>query len=275
MINPEPAQSPVSSSRSAASASVPGAPGSILANAKLSIVVPVFDEADNVAPLVQRVLAAVGNWPGGVELILVDDCSRDSTWQNIREQSGGDERIVGVRHAKNRGQSAALWTGFRHASGNIIGTLDGDLQNDPADFPMMLQELAQCDLVCGVRTRRADTWVKLVSSRIARWARRVALQSTFLDTGCNLRVFRREVLSTIPPFDGLHRFMPILAQNGGAVVREVPVRHHPRTAGVSKYGVWNRLGRGIRDLIMIGLYVRRQLKTLGPELTSERNPESL
>jgi dolichol-phosphate mannosyltransferase len=231
-------------------------------NPELSIVVPVFDEADNVEPLAKKILAAVGNHPGGVELILVDDCSRDTTWDNIQGESGRDSRIIGVRHEKNSGQSAALWTGFRHASGRIIGTLDGDLQNDPADLPMMIRELADCDLVCGMRTKRADSFVKIASSRIARWARRIALRSSFRDTGCNLRVFKREVLETIPPFDGFHRFMPVLAESGGAVVREVPVQHHPRSAGISKYGVWNRLGRGIRDLIMVGLFIRRQLKVM-------------
>ena len=229
---------------------------------KLSVVVPVFDEADNVEPLATQVLAAVGNHPGGMELILVDDCSHDATWEKIQEQSGKDPRVLGVRHEQNRGQSAALWTGFRQASGTIIATLDGDLQNDPADLPMMIGKLADSDLVCGVRTKRADNFVRKVSSRIARWARRIALQSTFLDTGCNLRVFRREVLETVPAFDGLHRFMPVLAKSGGAIVCEVPVRHHPRRAGISKYGVWNRLGRGIRDLIMVGLFIRRQLKVM-------------
>ena len=234
---------------------------------KLSVVVPVFDEADNVEPLITQVLLAVGNQPGGVELILVDDCSRDATWQRIQEQSAKDSRVVGVRHSQNRGQSAALWTGFKQASGTTIATLDGDLQNDPADLPMMIGKLADADLICGVRTKRADSFVKKGSSRIARWARKIALQSSFLDTGCNLRVFRREVLDTVPAFDGFHRFMPVLAQSGGAVVCEVPVRHHPRRAGVSKYGVWNRLGRGIRDLIMIGLFIRRQLKVM-PARTS-------
>ena len=231
---------------------------------ELSIVVPVFDEAENVELLASKILAAVGNHPGGMELILVDDCSRDATWKTIQSESNKDSRVIGVRHKENGGQSAALWTGFKKASGVIIGTLDGDLQNDPADLPMMIRELSDCDMVCGVRTRRADSFVKIASSRIARWARRIALRSTFLDTGCNLRVFRREVLETIPPFNGFHRFMPILAENGGAVVHEIPVRHHPRSFGVSKYGVWNRLGRGIRDLIMVGLFIRRQLKLMEP-----------
>ncbi len=231
---------------------------------EISVVVPVFDEQDNVLPLVQRVIDAIGNHPGGVELVLVDDCSRDSTWDRIKAARAQDSRVRGVRHGRNRGQSAALYTGFNASRGSIIATLDGDLQNDPADFPEMLKYLGEFDMVCGVRAKRADTLVRRVSSLVARWVRRTALHSEFLDTGCNLRVFKRSVLPALPPFDGLHRFMPILAQNAGARVKEIPVRHHPRTAGVSKYGVWNRLGRGIRDLVMIGLYLRRQLKVLTP-----------
>jgi dolichol-phosphate mannosyltransferase len=231
---------------------------------EISVVVPLFDEAENVLPLVERVFAAIGEHAGGVELVLVDDCSRDATWAQIRAAQTRDPRVRGVRHGKNRGQSAALWSGFLAAKGSIIATLDGDLQNDPSDFPQMLEQLAGFDMVCGVRQKRADTAVRRVSSLVARWARRAALRSEFLDTGCNLRVFKRTVLPALPPFDGLHRFMPILARNAGAKVKEMPVRHHPRTAGVSKYGVWNRLGRGVRDLVMIGLYLRRQLKVLTP-----------
>lgn len=233
----------------------------------LSVVAPFFNEEPNVSPLVGKILQAVGEFPGGMEVVLVDDCSADGTWDQICHCCR-DHRVRGVRHDRNRGQSAALWTGFQASRGAIIATLDGDIQNDPGDFPAMLAELAQCDLVCGVRTRRADTWMRRVSSKIARWARKVALGVDFADTGCNLRVFRRTVLDTVPPFDGLHRFMPVLARAGGARVREMPVRHHARVAGVSKYGVWNRLGRGIRDLLMIGLFVRRQLPILQPRISA-------
>jgi dolichol-phosphate mannosyltransferase len=228
----------------------------------ISVIVPLYNEAGNVLPLASRIFAAVGENPAGVELILVDDCSSDETWNRIVEAQQKDKRVRGLRHTTNRGQSAALWTGFKASRGSVIATLDGDLQNDPTDLPGMLSQLATCDMVCGMRTKRADNVMRRISSKIARWARRLALRTDFVDTGCNLRVFKRSVLETLPGFDGIHRFMPILALNGGAVVREVPVRHHPRASGVSKYGVWNRLGRGIRDLVMVGLFVRRQLKTL-------------
>jgi dolichol-phosphate mannosyltransferase len=165
-----------------------------------------------------------------------------------------------LRHAANAGQSASLWTGFNACRGEVIATLDGDLQNDPADLPRMLELLADCDMVTGVRTRRADDYKKRVSTKVARWARRLALRVDFADTGCNLRVFRRGVLQTIPPFNGFHRFMPVLAHVGGAVVKEAPVTHHHRHSGKSNYGLRNRAWRGLVDLVMVRLYSRRQLR---------------
>ncbi len=230
----------------------------------LSVIVPLYNEADNVGPLTERILRAVGEHSGGVELLLVDDHSTDGTWNRILSARGKDLRIRAVRHSVNRGQSAALWTGFRSARGSVIATLDGDLQNDPADLPMMLRELASCDMVCGVRTKRADTLLRRISAKVARWARRLALGVDFADTGCNLRVFKASILSAVPAFNGVHRFLPVLAHGAGAIVKEVSVAHHPRAAGVSKYGLWNRLGRGICDLVMVALFLRRQLKLLQP-----------
>jgi dolichol-phosphate mannosyltransferase len=236
---------------------------------EISIVVPLRNESPNVLPLTRQVLAALQSESRPLELVLVDDGSTDGTWDQIQEAVRLDPRVRSVRHARGAGQSAALWTGFRSSRGSVIATLDGDLQNDPADLPRLLAELANCDLVCGVRTKRSDSFLRRVSSAVARTARKWVLGSDFQDTGCNLRAFKRAVLQTLPAFDGVHRFMPILAQGGGAVVKEVPVVHHPRPAGQSKYGVWNRLGRGIRDLLMVRLYLKRQLKTM-PSVEHEK-----
>jgi len=233
-------------------------------NPEISIVVPLRNEGPNVVPLARQVFKALGNEPRGIELILVDDGSTDDTWERIAEARRADGRVQALRHSRSRGQSAALWTGFRASRSAVIATLDGDLQNDPADLPKMLTELARCDMVCGVRTKRHDTAFRRISSAVARWARKVVLGVDFRDSGCNLRVMKRSVLETLPPFDGLHRFMPILAQGGGAAVREMPVTHHPRTAGLTKYGIANRLGRGIYDLVMVRWYLKRQIKTLAP-----------
>jgi dolichol-phosphate mannosyltransferase len=182
-----------------------------------------------------------------------------------------EPRVRAVQLLRHSGQSAALWAGFKASQGAIIATLDGDLQNDPADLPRMINELARYDLVCGVRTRRIDNHLRRFSAAVARWARKTALGVDFRDTGCNLRVFKRKVLEELFPFDGLHRFMPILAHSAGALVLEVAVNHRPRTAGQSKYGVWNRLGRGIWDLIGVSWYRKRQLKNLA---MAEHVPEA-
>ena len=231
---------------------------------ELSVVAPLRNEGPNVAPLTRQVLDALQDEPRELELILVDDGSTDDTWARILEARNAEARVRGLRHTASRGQSAALWTGFKASRGTIIATLDGDLQNDPAELPAMLKELAACDMVCGVRAKRRDTVVRRASSAIARLARRSALGVDFRDSGCNLRVFKRSVLETLPAFDGLHRFMPILAHGAGAIVKEMPVSHRARVAGRTKYGIWNRLGRGVYDLAMVRWYLKRQIKTMAP-----------
>ena len=229
-------------------------------NSGISVVVPLRNEGLNVAPLAARIFAALGSDPRGMELILVDDGSTDDTWSRIEEIQRTEPRLRPLRHAHSRGQSAALWTGFRAAQGAVIATLDGDLQNDPADLPRMLADLAQWDMVCGVRTGRKDNWLRRVSSRVARSARKLALGVDFADTGCGLRVFKSSLVESIPPFNGFHRFLPVLALGAGALIKEIPVTHHPRIAGQSKYGLWNRLGRGIYDLVGVRWFLKRQIK---------------
>lgn len=228
----------------------------------ISVVVPLWNEELNVDPLVERVREALRNETRSVEIILVDDASNDSTWDRIRQAQRREPRIRAVRLLRHSGQSAALWAGFSASRGEVVATLDGDLQNDPADLPWMLQKLDNYEMVCGVRTKRQDNAIRRVSSAIARWARKAALGVDFRDTGCNLRVFKRDLVQKLFPFNGLHRFMPVLAHYTGHRVLEVPVTHHPRTAGKSKYGVWNRLGRGIWDLVGIAWYRKRQLANI-------------
>lgn len=226
---------------------------------ELSIIVPVYDEADNILPLCREVSDAMKNVPIDWELVLVDDASKDSTWQRIQELRKSNPRVKGIRHLKNAGQSAALWTGILHTDTPLIATLDGDLQNDPADLPKLIEEARKFDFVCGVRAKRKDTWVRRTSSKIARWARKAALGVDFADTGCAFRVFKRTTLDGLFGFNGLHRFLPVLVHGGGHSTKEVPINHRNRVAGVSKYGVMNRLGRGIYDLIAIGWYQKRRV----------------
>lgn len=226
----------------------------------ISVIVPVFNEADNILPLAQEVAAALSQEPRSYELVFVDDGSTDGTWARIQEARRGNARVRGLRHAWNAGQSAALWTGLQATASPLIATLDGDRQNDPADLPKLLAALSDVDFVCGVRTNRQDNFLRRVSSRVARQARKLVLGVDFSDTGCALRAFKRSALEGVVAFNGWHRFLPVLVHGGGASIRELPVHHRPRVAGVSKYGIWNRLGRGIFDLLAVAWYQKRRLR---------------
>jgi dolichol-phosphate mannosyltransferase len=225
----------------------------------ISVIVPMFNEADNVGPLAREVIAALRGEKRSFELVLVDDASTDATWERIATEHKADSRVRGLRHERNVGQSAALWTGFRHTQSPVVLTLDGDLQNDPADFPKLLAELEKHDLVCGWRANRQDGFLRRISSGIARKARKLVLGVDFRDTGCGLRAFKRPVLDPLFSFNGFHRIMPVLAHATGANVIEIPVNHRPRAAGVSKYGMWNRLGRGIYDLLAVRWFQKRHI----------------
>ena len=227
---------------------------------EIAVIVPVYNEEDNVLPMAREVSDAMTKSGRSYELVFVDDASTDGTWKKIEEARHQNSNVRGLRHAVNSGQSAALWTGIQASSSDIIATLDGDLQNDPADIPQMLPSLAKADFVCGVRAKRRDTFVRRSSSKIARWARRSALKVDFCDTGCAMRVFKRSALMGVFPFNGFHRFLPVLVHGNGVSTLEVPVNHRPRVAGVSKYGVWNRVWRGIYDLIALSWFQKRRLR---------------
>lgn len=226
---------------------------------ELSIVVPVYNEEENIRPLFEEITKAFADRDLAYEIIFVDDGSTDDTWSRIARNRSMDPRVRGLRHVKNSGQSAALWTGILSSTAPVLATLDGDLQNDPADLPKLLDALHDCDFVCGVRARRNDSWLRRVSTKVARQARRLVLKVDFCDTGCAARVFKRSVLSGLFPFNGIHRFLPVLVHANGAITREVPINHRPRTAGVSKYGLNNRLWRGIYDLFAVAWYQKRRI----------------
>jgi dolichol-phosphate mannosyltransferase len=226
---------------------------------EVSIIVPVFNEQDNVRPLACEVASVLDACQPAFELVFVDDASTDGTWETIEEARRQDSRVWGLRHSANCGQSAALWTGIQASTAPVIATMDGDRQNDPADFPALLAALDRYDFVCGVRVRRQDSFVRRVSAVVARKARKIMLGVDFADTGCAVRVFKRTVLAGVFPFNGVHRFLPVLVHGAGARTLELPINHRPRVAGMSKYGLWNRLGRGIADLLAVAWYQRRRL----------------
>jgi dolichol-phosphate mannosyltransferase len=227
----------------------PGPESAPIHAVELSVVVPVYDEAESLETLFAEVRAAVAGITPSYEMVFVDDGSRDASPAVLERLAREDPRVVVLRLDRNHGLSSALHAGFHRATGRLVATLDADLQNDPADLPRLVAAVeAGADMACGWRQDRQDPWVKRASSRIANGWRNRRTGSSIHDVTCPLKVFRREVRQVFYPFNGLHRFLPTLAEMSGHRVVEIPVRHRPRLHGRSKYGVWNRLWRGLRDL---------------------------
>jgi glycosyltransferase involved in cell wall biosynthesis len=227
---------------------------------EISAVVPVFDEVEALPALVAELETALRAAGRSWEIILVDDGSRDGSAAWIAGVARGRPRYVGVLLEKNSGQSAAIAAGLAVARGDTVVTLDADGQNDPADIPRLLEALRDVDVVSGVRRERADTFVRKISSRIANGVRRLALGDPVTDIGCSLKAYRRAALDSLPLFVGAHRFLPALCFFRGARIAEIAVAHRPRRLGRSKYGVGNRLFRGIRDLFGVAWLRSRLLR---------------
>ena len=226
----------------------------------LSIVIPVFNEAENIAPLLDEVCRRL---EGSLdyEIIVVDDGSHDATptvLQSCRQQHG---RLRVLQHRVRCGQSAATSSGVRAACSSLVATLDGDGQNDPADilrlYNAMQEASGKLSLVIGNRVNRKDSWLKRISSRLANAVRAAVLQDNTPDTGCGLKVFRRETYISLTQFDHMHRFLPALVQKQGGDVLSIEVNHRSRQQGASKYGVHNRLWTGIIDMFGVKWLQRR------------------
>ncbi|HEV8582750.1 MAG TPA: glycosyltransferase family 2 protein [Thermoanaerobaculia bacterium] len=223
----------------------------VLKTPEISVVIPVYNEEENLPILaaeVQGALEAVGR---PYEVIYVDDGSTDGSPEILSDLAREDARVRVVRQQRNSGQSAALAAGFRFACGGIVVTLDADLQNDPADIPRLLERMNGHDVVCGVRVNRQDTWVRKVSSRIANGVRNRLTHDSVTDVGCTLRACRTELVRNLPMFTGMHRFLPTLLKMEGARVTEVPVHHRPRLHGQPKYNIRNRIWRALADLFAV------------------------
>ncbi len=228
----------------------------------LSVVVPVFNELDNLSPLVERVRATLEAWGEPWELVAVDDGSSDGSGERLDELAAADDRLVVLHFVANYGQSAALDAGFRHARGRLVALLDADLQTFPEDLPLLVEELERRGVgaVVGIRAERHDSPWRRFSSRFANGVRNRLTREDIVDTGCPIKVFRREAVAAVPMFDGMHRFLPTLVKLAGHTVQQVPVRHAPRQAGHSKYGTWDRAFRALRDALAVRWMQDRYLR---------------
>jgi len=233
---------------------------------EVSLVIPLVDEAESLPVLAGEIRAALATTGKTYEVIYVDDGSTDESPSVLRALAREDPRVRVIRQRRHSGQSAALAAGFSLVRGAVVVTLDADLQNDPADIPRLLEQLGEHDVVCGVRTRRQDSWLRKASSRIANGVRNRVTGESIVDVGCSLRACRSEFLRGVPAWSGMHRFLPTLLRMAGARVTEVSVSHRPRLHGRPKYTIRNRIWRALVDLVGVRWM---QSRWIDPELSEE------
>ena len=221
-------------------------PAAQLPTPELSVVVPVHDEQENVGALYEALMSSLEDLGRAFEVIVVDDGSRDDTYPRLTGLATADERLKLVRLRRNYGQTAAMAAGFDHSAGDVIIPMDGDLQNDPADIALLLEKIDEgYDVVSGWRRDRHDSFLRRLPSRIANWLIGRVTGVRLHDYGCTLKAYRAEIVHETRLYGEMHRFLPALAHMAGASITEVPVRHHPRVSGRSKYG----LGRTFKVLL--------------------------
>jgi glycosyltransferase involved in cell wall biosynthesis len=226
---------------------------------EISAVVPVYNEEENLPILVPKLLEVLKDLRKTYEIIFVDDGSSDRSGEVLKGMATRDPSIRILRFKANRGLSAALIAGMREARGDILVTLDSDLQNDPADIPKLLRALDHYDMATGWRQKREDPWLKRISSRIGNTVRNRLSGENIQDSACTLRAFKRECVQEIWVFNGMHRFLSTLVKMKGYRIIEVPVAHHQRKFGTSKYNIRNRMVRSFVDLLVVRWMKRRRI----------------
>jgi len=227
----------------------------------LSVVFPVFNEEENVPILLDEIAKALDGRGWTYEIVAVDDGSRDRSLEVLRAEKAKHPTLRIIAFEKNAGQTAALDAGWRAARGTFVVSLDADLQNDPADIPKMMKTIEEsgADMVIGVRVNRQDTWSRKMQSRIGNGVRNWLTRDQITDTGCSLKLARREAIEPVKLYTGMHRFLPTLVRMHGFKVVEMPVNHRPRQFGVSKYGAMTRAFRGLADCFAVRWMSRRVL----------------
>ncbi len=233
----------------------------------ISIVLPVYNEEDNIEPLTRKIIESLSPLPNPMEIVFIDDGSTDQSvarMEAMRNQSPVPIRIIQLD--RNYGLSTAMTAGFEAAAGEVIVTLDADLQNDPADIPKLLEQLPKYDAALGWRVDRQDPFIKRISSKIANFLRKKALNDPIHDTGCSLKAYKATYVKRIKMFKGMHRFLGVLLTMEGAMITEVPVSHHPRRFGKSKYGFWNRLVSPFLDLLAVRWMKKRAIRYHAKEI---------
>jgi dolichol-phosphate mannosyltransferase len=227
---------------------------------EISVVVPVYNEEGTLPILIPKLTGVLKDLECSYEMIFVDDGSSDGS-RRILEEMALRTPFLRIRRLKeNRGLSTALMAGMREARGEKMVTLDSDLQNDPADIPRLLEYLDRYDMATGWRQKREDSWLKKISSKIGNAVRNGLSGENIRDSACTLRAFKRECIQEIPAFNGMHRFFPTLVKMNGYRIIEVPVSHHPRKFGKSKYNIRNRMVRSFIDLLAVRWMKRRTLR---------------
>lgn len=226
---------------------------------EISVIAPVYNEVDNVEPLVDELIRTLATMGRPYEIVLVDDGSTDGSAEAIARMARERPEVRGLHLRVNRGQTAAFDAGIKEARGDVVVTIDADLQNDPADIPRLVAALDGHDAAIGYRKVREDALVRRASSRIANAVRNRLSGDDVIDTGCSLKAFRASRLRDVKLFSGMHRFLPTLIKIEGGSVVQLPVGHRPRRSGTSKYGVWNRVFRSFADLLAVRWMKRRRL----------------
>lgn len=226
---------------------------------KYSVVIPLKNEEENIEDLVQELEPIMAGLNQPWELICIDDGSTDATRSILNKLMLNKPYLRTIFFSKNFGQSSAFDAGFKAAMGEFVITLDGDRQNDPADIPKLLETINGCDLVCGRRVNRRDSWTKKITSFIANLIRKRVCDDGVHDTGCSLKIYRKDCLKQIRMYQGMHRFLPALFKIEGFQIKEVPVNHRERTKGKTKYNFYNRSFNTIADMLAVHWMKKRRL----------------